>query len=116
MFYGITQHRRTEEELMQATQAVMQDTTWFSRSVIERLAAIKRGGSASDPNKVEELTPREKEVLTHLAQGKGNSEIATALGIAEQTVRNYVASTYSKLNVRTRAEAIVWARERGIGT
>jgi DNA-binding NarL/FixJ family response regulator len=84
---------------MTAIQAVMQDTAWFSRSVIERLAAIKSGRPASDPSELDDLTPRERDVLNLLAQGKSNAEIAAALGIAEQTVRNYVASIYSKLNV-----------------
>lgn len=115
MFYDVTEHRRTEEELMKAIQAVMQDTAWFSRSVIERLATIKSGGAASDPSELEELTRREQQVLARLAKGEGNAEIAAALSIAEQTVRNYVASIYSKINVNSRAEAVVWARERGLG-
>ena len=94
----------------------MQDTTWFSRSVLERLATIKSGGSASDPSELDDLTSREKEVLMHLARGTSNPDIAAALGIAEQTVRNYVANIYGKINVNSRVEAVVWARERGIGT
>ena len=53
-------------------------------------------------------------MLELLAQGKGNDAIASELGIATQTVRNYISTLYDKLGVHSRAEAIVWARERGI--
>jgi DNA-binding NarL/FixJ family response regulator len=53
-------------------------------------------------------------VLGRVAQGAGNEQIARELGIATQTVRNYISTLYDKLGVRSRAEAIVWARERGI--
>lgn len=60
------------------------------------------------------LTPSEYEVLTLMARGLDNSAIAAALGKSEKTVRNQVSSIFSKLGVRTRAEAIVQAREAGI--
>ncbi len=53
-------------------------------------------------------------MLCMIAQGHDNARIGEALGLAEQTVRNYVSRLYSKLGVQTRAEAIVWARERGL--
>ena len=60
------------------------------------------------------LTPSEQEVLTLVARGLDNHAIAAALGKSEKTVRNQVSSIFSKLDVRTRAEAIVTARESGI--
>jgi pimeloyl-ACP methyl ester carboxylesterase/DNA-binding CsgD family transcriptional regulator len=60
------------------------------------------------------LTPSEHEVLAFVASGLDNHAIAAALGKAEKTVRNQVSSIFSKLGVRTRAEAIVVAREAGI--
>jgi pimeloyl-ACP methyl ester carboxylesterase/DNA-binding CsgD family transcriptional regulator len=57
------------------------------------------------------LTPREREVLVLMARGLDNQAIATALNKGEKTVRNQVSSIFGKLGVRTRAEAIVWARE-----
>ena len=108
----ITARKRTEEELMSAIQAVMQDTTWFSRSVMERLAQVRSGNL--EGAEVKELTPRERQVLELVAQGKNNQTIAAELGLAKQTVRNYTTTLYEKMGVRSRAEAIVWARERGL--
>lgn len=62
-----------------------------------------------------ELTPREQEVLVLIAQGLDNTAIAEALTITPKTVRNYVSRIYSKLGVDRRAQAIVLAREAGLG-
>jgi pimeloyl-ACP methyl ester carboxylesterase/DNA-binding CsgD family transcriptional regulator len=62
-----------------------------------------------------ELTPRELEVLQLLAQGASNRAIAAELVVAPKTVRNYVSRIYSKLSVDSRAQAIVLAREAGLG-
>jgi pimeloyl-ACP methyl ester carboxylesterase/DNA-binding CsgD family transcriptional regulator len=61
------------------------------------------------------LSPREREVLTLLAEGFGNAQIATRLAISEKTVRNHVSNLFDKLGVWTRAQAIVFARDRGFG-
>ena len=60
------------------------------------------------------LTPSEHEVLSFVARGLDNQTIAATLGKSEKTVRNQVSSIFSKLGVRTRAEAIVTAREAGM--
>lgn len=73
----------------------------------------------SDPSKAQhafpELTAREREVLELIAQGLSNAEIAEALVITPKTTRNHVSRIYSKLQVDTRAQAIVLAREAGLG-
>ena len=112
MFYDVTERKRTEEELMEAIQRVMQDTAWFSRSVMEKLAQLRAG--EPDLSSVADLTAREREVLEHIATGRSNDDIGAALGIARQTVRNYISVIYDKIGVRSRAEAVVWARERGL--
>ncbi len=61
------------------------------------------------------LTAREREVLTLLAEGFGNAQIASQLSISEKTVRNHVSNLFDKLGVWTRAQAIVFARDRGFG-
>ena len=112
MFYDITSRKESEEELMQAINTVMQDTAWFSRSVVEKLTQLQTG--ELDPTTTTELTKRERQVLERVAQGHSNEMISDDLGIAKQTVRNYVTRVYEKLGVHTRAEAVVWARERGL--
>ena len=113
IFYDVTARKRTESEMHRAIQSVMNDTTWFSRSLIEQLNRIHGGEEAETLEQVA-LSRREQEVLEHLAQGLSNQDIAAALGLARQTVRNYIAVIYSKLNVHSRVEAVVWARERGL--
>jgi PAS domain S-box-containing protein len=113
MFFDITDRKRSEDELMQAIQDVMQDASWFSRSVVERLAEIRAG--SVDTTRVAELTRRERQVLERVARGRSNAEIAGELGIAAQTVRNYITAVYEKIGVKSRVEAVVWARERGLG-
>jgi len=111
----ITERKRSETELMAAIQAVMQDTSWFSQTVIEKLAQIRhpQGKSKAD-TQLSDLTPREREILGLMCQGLSDLDIARTLNVSHHTVRNHVASLYSKLQVHRRSAAIVWARERGI--
>lgn len=108
----ITERKRTETALLEAIQSVMKDASWFAQSVMDKLAQLDDGGVES--SSIAELTPREKQVLEYIAQGKNNKQIARALDIGDQTVRNYISRIYTKLNVHSRAETIVWARERGL--
>jgi DNA-binding NarL/FixJ family response regulator len=63
----------------------------------------------------EQLTPREREVLQLLATGKGNQQIARELKVQGKAVEYHVTNILSKLGVRSRAEAIVWVRNSGLG-
>jgi DNA-binding NarL/FixJ family response regulator len=60
------------------------------------------------------LTSREREVLSLLCQGLDDDGIAKHLRLSRNTVRNHVATIYSKIGVHRRSAAIVWARDRGI--
>lgn len=112
----ITQRKRSEAELMQAIETVMQDASWFSRSVVEKLAQLRgRHGASINQTELADLTQREQEILNLMCQGKDDREIGEALGISRHTVRNHVAAVYSKIGVHRRGAAIVWALERGIG-
>jgi DNA-binding NarL/FixJ family response regulator len=62
-----------------------------------------------------ELTPREREVLTLIASGLSNAAIASRLGLATNTVGNHISNIFAKLQVASRAEAIVRARSAGLG-
>jgi DNA-binding CsgD family transcriptional regulator len=64
---------------------------------------------------VDRLTPRQRELLELLAQGRDNAQIAAVLGLSEKTVRNHVTAIFDVLQVDNRAQAIVLAREAGFG-
>ena len=62
-----------------------------------------------------ELSERETELLALIAQGRSNQEIADQLGLTLKTVRNHVSNIFSKLQVADRAQAVIRAREAGLG-
>jgi pimeloyl-ACP methyl ester carboxylesterase/DNA-binding CsgD family transcriptional regulator len=61
------------------------------------------------------LTQRQRELLELIAQGRDNAQVAAVLGLSEKTVRNHITSIFAKLEVDTRAQAIVMARDAGFG-
>jgi pimeloyl-ACP methyl ester carboxylesterase/DNA-binding CsgD family transcriptional regulator len=63
----------------------------------------------------DELTVREAEILERIAQGLDNAQIAAHLGLSEKTVRNHITHIFDKIGVENRSQAIVLARERGLG-
>jgi pimeloyl-ACP methyl ester carboxylesterase/DNA-binding CsgD family transcriptional regulator len=70
---------------------------------------------ASLPAAFETLSARQREMLELLAQGRDNSQIAATLGLSEKTIRNQVSAIFDKLEVESRSQAIVRARESGFG-
>ncbi|MCA1817904.1 MAG: response regulator transcription factor [Acidobacteria bacterium] len=72
-----------------------------------------RGPARGEDPAFASLSPREREVLALMAEGLGNAQIAGHLSISEKTVRNHVSNLFDKLGVWTRAQAIVFAIERG---
>ena len=75
-----------------------------------------RPAPRADPAAFPELTEREQEILELIAQGRSNADITAALVLSPKTVRDHVSNIFSKLQVRDRAEAIVRAREAGMGS
>lgn len=110
--YDVSARRQTEYQLKQAIRAVIDDATWFAQSVMEKMNHVSADASAAVRP---DLTPREREVLELIARGDSNNQIAETLGLSYPTVRNYVAKLYEKIEVNSRAQAVVWARERGFG-
>jgi NarL family two-component system response regulator LiaR len=92
------------ETLLAAVRAVARGRTYIDPAVGREILR------ASAPH--ENLTPRETEVLRHIALGRSNKEIASALAVGEETVKTHVASVLSKLQVENRAQAIVQALKR----
>lgn len=112
----ITDRKRTEMELVSAIEAVMQDASWFSQTLLEKLANVRRANRPQEAAGfgIADLTARERDVLNLVSEGLADKEIARELGVSHNTVRNHVAALYSKIDVHSRGEAIVWARERGV--
>jgi PAS domain S-box-containing protein len=114
-FQDITERKRTEGELVAAIEAAMADTAWFSRGVMEKLAALRQmSGPASSSVRLDDLTNREREIVALICRGAGDAEISRQLKVSPHTVRNHVASLYKKLGVNRRSAVVIWARERGI--
>jgi len=87
----------------------------FCDEVLEFMA-LKGGDTRGEDPAFAALSPREREVLMLITQGLGNAQIAERLSISEKTVRNHVSNLFDKLGVWTRAQAIVFAHERGFKT
>lgn len=106
----------TPAEIMRAIDAVGQGEAIFSPSIARRMMFyFETLQPKAEPDVFPELTDREREILGWIAKGMNNSEIAKQLGIAQKTMRNYVSIILSKLQAADRAQAIVMAREAGLG-
>ncbi len=111
----ITDRKRSETELFAAIEAVMQDTSWFSRKVIEKVADLRQPARTDASSVgVESLTERERQVLGILCTGTGDADIARQFGLSRHTVRNHVSAIYEKIGVHSRSAAVAWARDRGL--
>jgi DNA-binding NarL/FixJ family response regulator len=105
-----------EVEVVRAIRAVSSGDAIFSATIAQRLIDSFAGPRPTIPSVLfPDLTDREREILTLIAQGRTNSEIAERLVISLKTVRNYISSIFSKLQVADRAQAIIRAREAGLG-
>ena len=108
------------DEILQAIRAVAAGQAVFGPAIAARmmnffqgLNAIPRLGNIAQA--FPELTEREREVLTLIAQGVSNKEIAEKLFISMKTVSNHITNIFSKLQVADRAQAIIRARDAGLG-
>lgn len=105
-----------EEEMVRAIQAVGRGEAIFSPAVAERvLAYFSAPHPVAPPQVFPTLTDREREILHFIAQGHPNPFIAKQLSLSTKTVGNYVSNIFTKLQVSDRAQAIIRAREEGLG-
>jgi len=105
------------EDLIAAARAVAGGAAWLDPKVAGRVLDAARSHAPARTTqvvRVEELTEREHDVLRHMARGATNAEIAAALIVGEATVKTHVGAIFSKLGVRDRAAAIVFAYDHGI--
>jgi DNA-binding NarL/FixJ family response regulator len=85
----------------------------LSGPLVEKLANFRRGNAPDRAPALADLTNRERDVLALIGEGLSDKAIAARLRVSPSTVRNHATAIYSKLDVHTRAEAMLWARERG---
>ena len=104
-----------QEEIGRALTAVAEGQAVYGADVARRVRSFFAAGHGVVARPFPELSDREREVLDLMAAGHPNAEIAGRLYLSDKTVRNYVTSVFAKLGVRDRAEAIVRAREAGLG-
>jgi len=105
-------------DLIAAVRVVAAGDALLAPSVTRRLVARFATQGPPRPGRPEPrldaLTERESEVLTLVARGRSNAEIAEALWLAEQTVKSHVSRIFTKLDLRDRAQAVVFAYESGL--
>jgi DNA-binding NarL/FixJ family response regulator len=106
-----------EEEVVHAIRAVGRSEAIFSPAVATRVLAYFAASSpgGAPPQAVPTLTDREREILNLIAQGHPNPSIAKQLSLSTKTVGNYVSNIFTKLQVADRSQAIIRAREAGLG-
>ena len=114
---GFLLKRTSPEELLAAIHSVAAGDSLLSpsvtRRVIDRMAQHPAVEATFD-ERLDELTPREREVLEQVARGLSNSEIAAALVIEESTVKTHVKRILMKLRLRDRVQAVIFAYESGL--
>jgi DNA-binding NarL/FixJ family response regulator len=105
-----------EEEMVLAIRAVGRGEAIFDPTIATRvLAYFAAPQPATLPQAFPTLTDREREILHLIAQGHPNPSIAKQLSLSTKTVGNYVSNIFTKLQVADRAQAIIRAREAGLG-
>jgi DNA-binding NarL/FixJ family response regulator len=103
------------EELIRAVRAVASGESYLDTAVTARVLTTYRNAAPPPPTKaVADVTARELDVLTLIAKGCSNAEIADTLGISSVTVKSHIGRIFVKLDLRDRAAAIVYAYDNGI--
>lgn len=102
-----------QEELVAAIRAVARGEAVFGARVADRVLALFSTASTHQPA-LPELTPRERQVLSLLAEGSTTASIADRLHLSPKTVRNHLSTIFAKLHVADRTQAVLRAREAGL--
>ena len=104
-----------QAEILRAIHSVRNGEALFGPGIARRLINFFAQHNPQAQHPFPELTEREREVLDLLARGMSNAEIAGTLVISQKTVRNHVSNIFNKLQVADRAQAIIRARDAGLG-
>ena len=105
----------SQDEVARAIATVHAGGLVFGASLAMRIGELLSGASAPDRSAFPQLTERELEILDRIAAGRNNAQIAQELYLAPKTVRNNVSNILAKLQATDRAEAIIRARDAGLG-
>lgn len=105
-----------KDEIVRSVEAAADGEAIFGAAIARRLRTFFANTPTTD-NVVRfpGLTGREREVLDELATGRTNADIARRLALSQKTIRNYTSSIFTKLQVAGRSEAIIKARDAGLG-
>jgi DNA-binding NarL/FixJ family response regulator len=103
------------EEIRRAVLSVANGEVLFGPGIASRAVSYLAGAQQRGPTPFPDLTDREREILDLVAQGLDNLSIAKRLSVSAKTVRNHLSNILTKLQVTDRAQAIVRAREAGLG-
>jgi two-component system nitrate/nitrite response regulator NarP len=98
--------------LVRAAEAVARGVQWIDKEALQQVVGLLAEPAGADRPA---LTPRETDVVRHVAQGRRNKEIARDLGISEGTVKMHLHNLYEKLSVSSRTELALLARDRDLG-
>jgi len=104
-----------EEEVLRAIRAVARGEAIFGPAIARRLMHFFSKPHLESSQVFPELTEREREILDLIARGETNTKIAEHLVLSPHTVRNHISNIFSKLQVADRAEAIIRAKDAGLG-
>ncbi|MDT0277986.1 response regulator transcription factor [Blastococcus goldschmidtiae] len=104
-----------QDEVVRAITTVAGGGAVFGAALARRIAEFFSAGPTGPETAFPQLTAREREVLDLVAAGRSNAQIAAALYLSPKTVRNNVSNVLAKLQVTDRAQAIVRARDAGLG-
>jgi DNA-binding NarL/FixJ family response regulator len=104
-----------QEDIARAISSVAAGEAIFGPGVAQRVLGYLQSPRTSNDTAFPQLTTREHEILDLIAGGLNNTAIANRLGVAPKTVANNVSSIFAKLQVADRAQAIVQARDAGLG-
>ena len=105
-----------QAELLRALRTVADGGAVFGPAIARRMIGFFEAAASASATPFPDLTVREREILDLVARGWSNQQIAAQLGLSIKPIRNHVSSVFTKIQVVDRAQAIVKAREAGIGS
>ena len=107
--HGVCYNSESFKELPKALKAVLKGELWYSRKTLTTCLQIRRKEGKMSTDNSTNLTPREREILLHIAGGSSNQVISDDLCISLYTVKTHIYKIYKKINVRNRLQASLWA-------